>query len=620
MNVLSAESLSKQFNEKVLFDGLTFGLTEGDKIALVGANGVGKTTLLRTLAGQIVPDTGGVARKQGLRWAYLPQQPELDPTKTVEELLFSADNEIATTVREYEKAINDPDCTEKRMTDLLEKMEHFQAWDYDTRMKTTLGKLGITDLSQNVSTLSGGQRKRVALAGMLLQEPELIMLDEPTNHLDLEAIEWLENYLRSAAATLLMITHDRYFLDAVCSEVAELHRGKIFRYAGKYANYLENRAEREANEQVRLERARNLYTKELEWMRRQPKARSTKAKYRVEAFEQIKEEAHVKLGTKKIELQVEARRQGGKVLEVAHLTKQIGDKVLLDDFSYIFQKRDRVGIVGRNGIGKSSFLNMLTGGMLPDSGEIDWGMTTKPGYYAQEVDNLNLEGRIIDEVKSLAEVVKLADGREVSVAKLLEMFLFPPGMQHGPVAKLSGGEKRRLQLLKVLVSSPNFLILDEPTNDLDLDTLAVLEDFLQEFGGCLMLVSHDRYFMDRLVEHLFVFEGEGVVRDYPGNYSAWREDADALKEQAAMAPKQREPIVAVSSETANAVRKLSFKEQKELESAEQRIASLEQERDTLHETMASNSDFTSLEKATKRLKVLEKELEDLTSRWMELAG
>ena len=630
MNVLSAESLSKSYNDRWLFKELTLGLSQGDKVALVGANGTGKTTLLRTLGGILPADGGNVSLRNGLRRAYLEQQPNPDPELTIEQTIFTADNPIATAVKNYERAITHSDTTDDQMQDALHAMEEHNAWDYEARVHQVLGKLSIHDLDQKVGSLSGGQRKRVALAQLVLSEPDMILLDEPTNHLDLEAIEWLENYLRSAQVTLLMVTHDRYFLDNVTNSICELERGQLYRYEGNYSYFLEKKAERLANAQTVIDKARNLMTKELEWMRRQPKARGTKAKYRIEAFGELKEIASQNLRIDSMKLDVLQKRQGGKVLELENVTKQFGANLVLKNFSYIFRKGDRIGLVGRNGVGKSSFLNTITGRLAPDSGEVIWGQTTRVGYYTQEIDNLNPDNRIIDEVKEIAEFVPLSDGTQVSVSKLLEMFLFPPAQQYGLIGKLSGGERRRLQLLKVLVASPNFLILDEPTNDLDLDTLNVLEEFLEQFQGCLVLVSHDRYFMDHLVDHLFIFEGEGKIKDYNGNYSDYRDEQDELEaptKPSALSPnKSNSPSPPQGGEKGSggergAPRKLTSKEQSELDKLPAQIEALEAKSRTLTEQLtAAGSDFKRIQTLSKEIETLTKETDQKTERWMELGG
>ena len=625
MNLLSAEAISKAFSERWLFKNISFGLQQGEKIALVGANGTGKTTLLKTLAGQIPPDGGEVTLRKGIRAEYLDQQPTPDPNLTVEQTIFDDSNEIAKVVNAYEHAILQPDYPAEKMQHLLEQMEELQAWDFENQVKQVLSKLSITDLDQKIGSLSGGQRKRVALARLVLSAPDLILLDEPTNHLDLQAIEWLETYLGSANVTLLMVTHDRYFLDNVTTSIVELDGGQLFKYEGNYAYYLEKKADRMEILQAGIDKARNLYTKELEWMRRQPKARGTKAKYRQDAFEDIKEKAFMTIRKDTLELQVKVSRQGGNVLELDDVSKAFGPKTILENFSYTFRKKEKVGLVGKNGIGKSTFLDMITGKTMPDSGEVIPGQTTRIGYYTQEIDNLNVENRIIDEVKEIAEYVPLADGTEISVSKLLEMFLFPPKVQYGLIGKLSGGERRRLQLLKILVANPNFLILDEPTNDLDIDTLNVLEQFLVDFQGCLMLVSHDRYFMDQLVEHLFVFEGDGVIKDFPGNYTDYRDwaDAKAEAEQAAKAnaPKAKAttPAPAVAAATTPEKRKLNNKEQREYDGIEKEIANLEQEKaDLIEKLNPGTATFDTISIISKRIEAIDTELDTKTTRWLEL--
>jgi ABC transport system ATP-binding/permease protein len=522
VNFLSAESLSKSYNDRWLFKDITLGISQGDKMALVGENGAGKSTLLKILTGQVQPDGGVISIKDGIKLGYLTQQPQVEGNLTIKEIIFDKNNQVASVVNEYEHCIHDPHVSPERMQKVLEQMEELKAWDYDAKVQTITGKLGITDLDQKFEELSGGQRKRIFLAQMLLSEPDLIIMDEPTNHLDLEAIEWLETYLSGQMITLLMVTHDRYFLDNVANEIIELDRGKLFRYKGNYAYFLEKKSEREEMLRTEVTKARNLLKKELEWMRKQPRARGTKAKYRVDAFYELQEKASQNLKKDKLELDVQEARQGGKVLELHHVSKRYGQLTLVDDFSYIFKKKDRIGVVGKNGVGKSTFLDLLTGAVKPDSGEIIPGVTTKMGYFTQEVEDLNPAHRVIEEVKEIAEFITLADGSQVSASKFLETFLFPPEKQYNVIEKLSGGEKKRLQLLKVLVRNPNFLVLDEPTNDFDIDTLNVLEDFLEKFNGCLLLVSHDRYFMDHLVDQLFIFEGEGKIRLFNGNYSDYQ--------------------------------------------------------------------------------------------------
>jgi ABC transport system ATP-binding/permease protein len=614
VNFLSAESLSKSYNDRWLFKDITLGISQGDKMALVGENGTGKSTLLKILTGQVQPDGGVVSIRDGIKLGYLTQQPQVDANLTVKEIIFDKNNKVALVVNEYEHCLHDPNVSPDRMQKVLEEMEELKAWDYDAKVQTITGKLGITDLDQKFEELSGGQRKRIFLAQMLLSEPDLIIMDEPTNHLDLEAIEWLETYLSGQLITLLMVTHDRYFLDNVANEIIELDRGKLFRYKGNYAYFLEKKSEREEMLKTEVAKARNLMKKELEWMRKQPKARGTKAKYRVEAFYELQEKASQNLKKDKLELDIQEARQGGKVMELHHVTKRYDSLTLVDNFSYIFKKKDRIGVVGKNGVGKSTFLDLLTGAVKPDNGEIIPGVTTKVGYFTQEVEDLNPAHRVIEEVKEIAEFITLADGSQVSASKFLETFLFPAEKQYNIVEKLSGGEKKRLQLLKVLVRNPNFLVLDEPTNDFDIDTLNVLEDFLEKFNGCLLLVSHDRYFMDHLVDQLFIFEGDGKIRLFNGNYSdyrSWAEEQEALNKR----PVIKEKPVSEKSEK----KKLSFKEKQELESLPMEINKLEGAKESLSREMNSGiTDHNRLQELAKQIQDLGERIDELTLRWLEL--
>lgn len=615
MNYLSAESLSKSFREQWLFKDLSFGISRGEKVALVGANGVGKSTLLKILTGQIPSDSGRVSVREGIRLGYLTQQPTVNDRLTVKEILFDEKNEVARVVGEYEDAIHHPDTSPERMQHLLERMSDLNAWDYDAKVQEITGKLGVTDLDQKFGELSGGQRKRTFLAQLLLSEPDLIILDEPTNHLDLEAIEWLESYLSGQNVTLIMVTHDRYFLDNVVNEIIEIDRGKLYTYRGNYAYFLEKKAEREEMLKTEVAKARNLLKKELEWMRKQPKARGTKAKYRIDAFYDLQEKASQNLKRDSLELDIQERRQGGKILELHHVSKSYGAACMVGDFSYVFKKKDRIGVVGKNGVGKSTFLNLLTGSIKPDKGEIIPGVTTKIGYFTQETADLDPAHRVIEEVKTIAEFITLSDGTSISASKFLEMFLFPPEKQYTFIEKLSGGEKKRLQLMKILITNPNFLILDEPTNDFDIDTLNVLEDFLEKFSGCLVLVSHDRYFMDHLVEQLFVFEGEGKIRVYNGNYSDYRDEQDELDAAALKKPRVTQEVKPVSGEK----RKPSFQEKKEYEAVQKEIAQLEAEKRNLTDKLSqSGIDNATIIELSSELKRLEDEVEVKTLRWMEL--
>ncbi len=622
MNYLSAENISKNFSERWLFKNLNFGIGQGQRIVLVGVNGSGKTSLLNILAGHLAPDEGSVSVRKGITVGYLGQNPEFDEALTVNETIFSGQSEVLDAIRDYELCISHPDTTGEKMQEVMDRMDELQAWDFEVRVKQILSQLGIQDLDVTVKSLSGGQRKRVAMARVLIEEPDLLILDEPTNHLDLPTIEWLENLLSTQNTTLLMVTHDRYFLDKVANEIAELDQGELYSYKGNYSYFLEKKAEREHAAVAETEKARNLMRKELEWIRRQPKARGTKAKYRVDAFEDLKEKAAKKTTGPQLELSVKTTRQGGKIIEVDHISKSFGSKKIVDDFSYVFKKKDRLGIVGPNGAGKSTFLNMLTGVLKPDSGIIDPGQTTVFGYYTQQELIYKDDQRVIDIVKEIAEVVEMANGEVITASQFLQHFQFPPAQQYTFVSKLSGGEKRRLQLLRVLIKNPNFLILDEPTNDLDIVTLNILEDFLLNFGGCLLIVSHDRYFMDRLVEHLFIFEGEGKIRNYPGNYTdyrEWQKEQEKLEQEV-----KQTPVPAPVSKTTEqpvAKRKASYTEQKEFERLEQEIEELGNRKVEVIEIMnaGTTTDHAQISSLAKELNTIDEQLEEKEFRWLELS-
>jgi ATP-binding cassette subfamily F protein uup len=616
VNYLSAESLAKSFNDRWLFKDITLGISQGDKMALVGENGTGKSTLLKILIGQLSADQGVVSVRDGVKLGYLVQQPQVAGHLTINEIIFDKNNKVASVVKDYEMCIHDAHTSAERMQHVLELMEEYKAWDYDAKVQTITSKLGILDLEQRFDELSGGQRKRVFLAQMLLAEPDLIIMDEPTNHLDLEAIEWLETYLAGQQITLLMVTHDRYFLDNVANEIIELDRGKLYRYKGNYAYFLEKKSDREEMLKTEISKARHLLKKELEWMRKQPRARGTKAKYRIDAYYELEEKASVNLKRDRLELDIKESRQGGKVLELHHVSKSYGSAKMVDDFSYIFKKKDRIGIVGKNGVGKSTFLDMLTGAAKPDTGEIIPGVTTKVGYFTQEVEDLNPNHRVIEEVKEIAEFITLADGSSVSASKFLDTFLFPPEKQYNIIEKLSGGEKKRLQLLKVLVRNPNFLVLDEPTNDFDIDTLNVLEDFLEKFNGCLVLVSHDRYFMDHLIDQLFIFEGDGKIMPFNGNYSdyrIWLEEKENLKIDL--------PVVPVKEEIRKTdAKKMSFKEKQEFEQLQPEIQILEKRKEELTNALNSGiSDHEELQKLAAQVQDIVDKIDEKSLRWLELS-
>jgi len=622
MNNLSVENLAKNYDERQLFENLTFGLEQGQKAALVGVNGCGKSTLLKIIAGIEPPDRGEVSFRKGVRVAMVPQSPEFDDNDNIVQAVFAEDIEELNVIRDYEIAIHkatvDPENAPD-LTDVLERMDQLNAWDYESQVKQLLGELGLHDLEQKMGELSGGQRKRVALARALVVKPDFLILDEPTNHLDLDVIEWLESYLATANLTLLMVTHDRYFLDRVTNEIMEIDQGELFRYKGNYQNFLEKKAEREAQDAATVDKAKNLLRKELEWMRRQPKARGTKAKYRVDAFYETKEKASKGIQRAEMEVNLKGERQGKKILVMEHVSKRFDKIKILENFEHTFQRKERVGIVGPNGVGKSTFLNLLIGNILPDSGNMELGQTTKFGYYTQEEQIFNPNSRVIDVIKEVAEVIKMADGSVITASQLLNQFLFPPKMQFNMVGKLSGGERRRLQLLRVLMNNPNFLILDEPTNDLDLMTLNVLEDYLDNFEGCLMIVSHDRYFMDKLTDHLFIFEGEGQVRDFPGNYTDFREQGGKLakKEEAPkkLADKSPAPAEPVKTEK----KKLSYNEQREYDKLEGEIAKLEKERDAKTALMNQKTDFEELQKLAEELEAIRDSIEEKEMRWLELS-
>ncbi|RYU77186.1 ABC-F family ATP-binding cassette domain-containing protein [Hymenobacter persicinus] len=635
MNLLSGENLSKNYADRWLFRELSFGLNQGQRVALVGINGTGKTTLLKILAGLEQPDTGSVSVRKGIRVAFLGQQPVFDENLTVEATIFASQNDTLAAIRDYEHVVNDPNHKSDDLQRVMEQMDALNAWDYEAQVKQILGRLGILGelLERKVSMLSGGQRKRVALARVLIEEPEVLILDEPTNHLDLDTIEWLESRLASPSLTLLMVTHDRYFLDKVANEIVEMDQGRVHRYQGNYSYFVEKKAEREQIEVAEVEKARNLLRKELEWMRRQPQARGTKQKARIDAFYETQEKAKTKIGGPQMELSVKTTRQGGKIIEVEHLHKQFGNHVVLDDFSYVFKKKDRIGLIGANGAGKSTLLNMLTGRLQPDSGTVDAGQTTVFGYYTQTELEFDESQRVIDIVKEVAEVVEMANGEVVTASQFLQHFQFPPAQQYTLVSKLSGGEKRRLQLLRVLIKNPNFLILDEPTNDLDIITLNILEEFLLNFAGCLLIVSHDRYFMDALVEHVFVLEPGGQIRQFPGNYTDYREwqkennsaeyareKAQTAKAAAGVAPSAA-PVAPTSAPAAAAPkRKATFAEKKEYETLEKELEQLETRKQQLIDQLnAGTGSHQELADWAAELKRTDAALDTKGERWLELA-
>lgn len=631
MHYVTVEGLTKSYGAGPLFKDISFHIEEGDKIALVALNGHGKSTLLRILCGQESPDSGTVWIHKGVTVVMLEQQSFFKPGESILENIFAQDHPILKAIREYELLSEEEEPDVHKFTEAIEKMDELNAWHFDTKVKQILGKLNIHHLDQHVSTLSGGQQKRVALAKVLIDigfehRHTLLIMDEPTNHLDVSMIEWLENYLDQENVTLLLVTHDRYFLDSVCNEIMEIDQQKLFIYKGNYENFLEKKATRDEMDKASVEKARNTYRKELEWMRKQPKARTTKSKSRQDAFYDVKERASARLETQQLELNMKMTRLGGKILELKKVYKAYGQLTILKGFDYTFKKGERVGIVGKNGVGKSTFVNMLLGLEQADSGKINVGETIIFGNYDQRGLIVKEDMRVIEFVKNIAENFPLADGSKVSAAQFLELFLFSPEKQYTYISKLSGGEKRRLHLLSILFRNPNFLVLDEPTNDLDLPTLSILEDFLQSYPGCVIIVSHDRYFMDKIVDHLFVFEGAGEVRDFPGNYSQYREwekdRSEREKEESKNPPVEVKPVVQEKKvETPAApVRKMSFKEKRELELLEKEIADLENEKKSIDSQLAGGTiPYDQLEPLSRRVGEVIKLLDEKGMRWLELS-
>lgn len=619
---LQVESLTKSFGERTLFENIAFGINEGKRIGLIAANGAGKTTLLNIIAGRMDYDSGAVVFRRDLRVGYLEQNPQFPAGTTVLEACFQGENETVRTLAQYEQALARNDTA--ALDALFPRMEALGAWDFEQRAKQILSRLQITDLEQRVETLSGGQLKRVALAAALIVEPELLILDEPTNHLDLEMTEWLEEYLAGRRMSLLMVTHDRYFLDRVCNEILEIDDRRIYSYKGNYSYYLEKRQERIDAADATVARMKNLYRRELEWIRRTPSARSGKAKYRIDAFQEIKEKAHVRRNEAEVQLDVRQTYIGKKIFEALHLSKRFGERVILNDFSYLFARYEKMGIVGNNGTGKSTFIKMLLGLEPADSGVIDVGETVRFGYYSQQGLEFDPEARVIDVITAISENITLSDGKQISASQLLTRFLFSRQAQYDYVAKLSGGERRRLYLCTILMANPNFLVLDEPTNDLDIQTLNVLEEYLAAFSGCLIVVSHDRYFMDKVADHLLVFHGEGRIEDFPGNYTDYRsrqrerEAERAATAKVAAAPKGAAPAAERLKERVKG--KLSFNEKREFELLGEEIPRLEAEKAAIEEAMSSGSLSTEeLIAKSERIAVLIDEIDVKSMRWLELS-
>lgn len=625
VSYLQVENLSKRFGENLLFENISFGIARGDKTALIAKNGIGKSTLLKIIASQDSAQEGSVIFRNDIKIGFLEQEPDLNPNNTLIEEVFRSDSPMLKTIEKYEIALKNND--EKQLEQLIPEMDSFNAWGFEATAKQILSKLNLNDFNKKISELSGGQKKRVGLAKVLISEPDFFLLDEPTNHLDTEMTEWLENYLTTSKATLLMVTHDRYFLDRVCNRILEIDNNELFSYDGNYSYYLEKREERLAAKTAEIDKARNLFRTEQEWMRRMPQARSHKAQYRIDNFYKLQETASQTTDNKKLELDIQGHRLGKKILNLENVSFTWEGKYYLKDFTYKFSKGDKIGIVGKNGAGKSTFLNIITGALTPEKGTIDVGETVVYGYYKQEGIEFNPEERVIDIVKKLAERIDMGNGRVMSASQFLEYFLFPTKQQYSLVEKLSGGERRRLYLLTVLIKNPNFLILDEPTNDLDIITLNVLEEYLKQFRGCLIVVSHDRYFTDKVCDRVFAFEGEGAVRDFPGNYTQYR---NYIEEQEELKQQQKENSKNSSATQSNAPsntgrnsnrkRKLTFSEKRELEQLEKDIDILNQEKTEIETKLSSGAESAdSIVQLSNRYTELKDELDEKELRWLELS-
>ncbi|NRF38443.1 ABC-F family ATP-binding cassette domain-containing protein [Pedobacter foliorum] len=615
--LIAAENLGHAYHDEWLFKNLTLGIQTGQRVALVGINGAGKSTLLKLLAERFSPLEGKIVKNKSVKIGFLDQEPSFPEGYSISDFIFSLENKQQQLIKEYEELIEDPNPDEKTLNRLYEELSEHNAWEYEHEIKTILSRMGINHLQQQISTLSGGQKKRLALAKLLIEDPEIYVLDEPTNHLDIDTIEWLEKLLTSGNKTILLVTHDRYFLDNVCNTIVELDRGKIYNYNGNYAYFLEKKFEREAADESTFQKNKNLLKKELEWMRRMPQARGTKSQARIDAFYDLDSKTKQRTDNQSITLNVKMARQGNKILELDHIGQSFDDKKIINDFSYTFKRADRIGLAGKNGTGKSTLLNIITGFLKPEKGKVSTGETTVYGYYKQGGLAFNEKERVIDIVKSDAEYIKMADGQTISASALLTLFLFPPKKQHGMVEKLSGGEKKRLHLMKVLMQNPNFLILDEPTNDLDIDTLNVLEEFLENFPGVLILVSHDRYLLDKMSEQLFIMEGNGEVTIYNGNYSEYRLSLDAAKEK----PEVKKKETQVSTPTPVAQKKLSYKEQKELEDLDSRISQIESEIEKLTQSLLEidSANYIEIQAVTKSIETLTSEMDTATERWLTLS-
>lgn len=626
MNYLSAENISKYFGDRVLFENLSFGISKGEKIAFIAPNGAGKTTILRILAGQKTADSGTILKREGIKIGYLEQEPSLDNQISINDLINGSHSDVLAIIRNYEQALeqqtqNYNEATQAAFELTSSKMDEHKAWNYELRMKQMFSRFNITQLNQRIGSLSGGEKKRLALALVLLDEPDLLILDEPTNHLDIEMIEWLEKFLSQSNVTLLMVTHDRYFLDRICNHIFELSNEKLYHHKGNYSYYLEKSFEREEVEKTEIHKAKRLMRKELDWMRRSPKARTTKSKARIDSFYKTQDKALSGKVKKELKLEVKTARIGGKILEIEKMSKSYGDIKIIENFDYIFKKGERIGILGKNGVGKSSFLNILTEKEKADTGTVTKGETIVMGYFTQTGMQLNEEKSVLGALKEIAEVIVMADGRVITASQLLEQFMFPPKVQYSQIATLSGGERRRLHLLSVLIKNPNFLILDEPTNDLDLLTLNKLEEFLEAFAGCLILVSHDRYFLDKLVDHLFIFEGNGQLKDYYGKYTQYKDakdESDKLEREQKVKAKKVEQASKKSQEV-KVKTKLSYKEKIEYNNLEKEIQDLENEKVELETALnTETTNYAKLEDISKRIGEVIKLIDEKTYRWMKL--
>ena len=602
----------------MLFADVTFGINEGDKVGLIAKNGTGKTTLLSIIAGKEDYDSGRIVFNNDIRVGYLEQVPSFQSSKSVIDTCIEGNEPLAIAVRNYEHALHNGNSD--AMTAAIQEMDNCKAWDYEDRFKQILSMLKITDINQPIEQLSGGQIKRVALAKILINEPNLLILDEPTNHLDIDMIEWLENYLSRNRMAILMVTHDRYFLDKVCNKIVEIDNEKVYSYNGKYNYFLEKRIERLDAQNAELARAKNLYRTELEWMRRQPQARGSKARYRINAFHELQDKVSTKVNNKTLDINIKSSYIGSKIFVAHNVSKSFGENVIVKDFSYIFARYEKLGIVGNNGAGKSSFIKLLLNEYQPDNGFFEIGETVRFGYYSQEGITFNKSKKVIDSVREIAEHIHFDEKTSYSASQFLNLFLFSAKDQQKLISKLSGGEKRRLYLATVLMRQPNFLILDEPTNDLDIVTLEVLEDYISKFKGCVIIISHDRFFMDRTVDHIFVFEGNGVIKDFPGNYSEyreWKQENDKLKD--ADKPKEQQKAKASNAEKNRNSNKLTFKERKEFEELTKELDSLNNEKQEIETVFSIGSNTADLDRLAKRYNELKSIIDEKEYRWLELS-